>query len=105
MQFGATPSVGCAEAVFSLKSILQSRKENGIDIYAVFIDLVKAYNSIKHDIILVSLEKMGVPKKFITWVEKLYKDCNVRLKIGKEEVIIKYGYRVKQGDNLAPTHA
>ena len=103
MQFGSTPLVGFSEAVLSLKSILQSRKENGIDTYAVFIDLVKAYDSIKHDIIYASLEKMGAPKKFINWVEKLYKDCNVSLKIGKEEVIINYGYGVKQGDNLAPT--
>ena len=30
MKFGAAPSMGCADAVFSLKKIFQSRRENGI---------------------------------------------------------------------------
>ena len=102
MQFGATPSVGCAEAVFLLKPISQSRKENGIDSFVVFVDLVKSHDSIKHDVATASLEKMGAPQKFITWVEKLHENCNVNLKIGKEEVIIKHGCGVKQSDNLSP---
>ena len=51
MQFGATPKVGCTEAVFSLKTTLQSRREMGIDSHAMFIDLVKEYDSAKHTII------------------------------------------------------
>ena len=68
-----------------------------------FVDLVKAYDSVKHDIITARLDKMGAPKKFITRVENPYENCNINLKIRKEEVIIEHGYGVKQGDNLAPT--
>ena len=51
MQFGATPKGGCSEAVFSLKTLLQSRREHRIDSYAMLIDLVKAYNSIINEFI------------------------------------------------------
>ena len=103
MQFGATPKVGCAEAVFSLKSILQARREMGLDTYAIFIDLVKAYDSVRHDVISLALRKMGAPEKYIKWIEKLHQDFGVTLKIGREEIYIKYGCGVRQGDNLAPT--
>ena len=88
MQFGATPKVSCAEAVFSLKTILQSRREHDLETFIIFIDLVKAYDSIKHEIILIALKKIGAPDKFIQWVEKLYGDFNVILKVGKEEICI-----------------
>ena len=103
MQFGATPKVGCAEAVFSLKSILQARREMGLDTYAIFIDLVKAYDSVRHDVISFALRKMGAPEKYVKWIEKLHRDFGVTLKIGREEIYIKYGCGVRQGDNLAPT--
>jgi len=103
MQFGATPKVGCAEAVFSLKSILQARREMGEDTYAIFIDLVKAYDSVRHDVISFALRKLGAPEKYIRWIEKLHRDFGVTLKVGREEIYIKYGCGVRQGDNLAPT--
>jgi len=90
MQFGATPKVGCSKAVFSLKIILQSRREYGLDMYAVFIDLVKAYNSIKHNVISIALRKNRAPEKYIKWVEKLYGDFEVILKVGREEIAIQY---------------
>ena len=94
MQFGATPKVRYAEAVFLLKTILQSRREYDLETFIIFIDLVKACNSIKHKIISIALEKMGAPERFIQWVEKLYGDFNVILKVGKEEIIIEYGYGI-----------
>ena len=90
MQFGATPKVGCAEAVFLLKTILQLRREHDLETFIIFIDLVKVYDSIKHEIISIALKKIGAPDKFIQWVEKLYGDFNVILKVRKEEICIKY---------------
>jgi len=102
MQFGAIPKVGYAEVVFLLKSILQARRDMGVDTYTIFIDLVKAHDSMKHDIILLALRKMGAPEKYMKWIEKLYGNFDIILKIGREEVCIRYSYGVYQGDNLAP---
>ena len=45
LQFGASPKLGCQNAVFILKTALQERREKGLDTFATFIDLVKAYDS------------------------------------------------------------
>ena len=74
-----------------------------MDTYAVFIDLVKAYDSIKHNIISIALRKIRAPEKYIKWVEKLYGDFEVILKVSRDEIAIQYGYGIRQGDNLALT--
>ena len=51
MQFGITPKVGCPEDVFSLKNISQNRREIEHDTRAIFVDLVKEYDSIRHYVI------------------------------------------------------
>ena len=50
MKFGTTPKVGCADGMFLLKSSLQSRIEMDIDARAIFVDLVKVHDSMKHDV-------------------------------------------------------
>ena len=69
----------------------------------VFVDLVEAHDSVRYDIISASLRKIGAPLKYMQWVEKLCGDFNAILKLGKEEISIRYGCGVRQGDNLAPT--
>ena len=64
-QFEATPKVGCAEAAFSSKTTLQSRRETGVDSRAMLIDLVKARGSAKRAIASTALRKMGAPEKHI----------------------------------------
>ena len=103
MQFGATPKVGCSEATLSLKMLFQKRREIGHDTCAVFIDLVKAHDSVRHDVIMLALRKMDAPEQHIKWVTKLHGDFEVVLKIGRVEARISHGCGVRQGDNLAPT--
>ena len=102
-QFGATPGTGCQNGLFCLKTLLQTRREHDLDTYCVFIDLVKAYDSIQHEIIDLAMRKMGAPTNLCKVVKKLYSDFNVVLKIGKVERKIPMGCGVRQGDNLAPT--
>ena len=72
----------------------------GLDTFTIFINLVKGYDSVKHDII--STQKDGSSEKYIQWIEKLYSDFNIVLKIRKKEVRIRHGYGVQKKDNLAP---
>ena len=93
--------MGCADAVFSLKIMLKSRREHGIDSFAAFSDLVKAHDIVRHDVTLAALVNMGAPPKHVEWVEKLHGDFNVVLKLAKEEINM-HGCVVRQGDNIAP---
>jgi len=70
--------------------------------YALFIDLVKAFDSINHEILYALLDKFGVPKDLMKTIQKMYSDCTIHLQVGKEERESEYGTGVKQGDNMAP---
>ena len=45
-QNGFTPGRGGLDGIFSLKVALQKRREHGLDTWAVFIDLIKAFDSV-----------------------------------------------------------
>ena len=94
-QFGATPKLGCQDAVFVLKTFLQERREKLLDTWVVFIDLVKAYDSIQHKVVDEMLHIFGVPEIVRTWIKKLCSDSMVELKVGKFKHHIPYGCGVK----------
>ena len=50
-QFGAQANMGCRDALFSLRSILQSRKTHEQESWVLFIDLIKAFDTARHDLL------------------------------------------------------
>jgi hypothetical protein len=101
-QYGCVPGKGCADALFSIKTALQMRKQHGKVTWAVFIDLVKAFATADHELIFLILKKYGVPETIISVIAKIYKDAVVILKVGEETREVAYKVGVKQGDNMAP---
>ena len=81
MKFVATPGLGCAEAVFSFKTMLQMRREHNIGSRALFEDLIKTCNSAKYEVAPIALKKMGAVPKRVRWVEKSNGDFNTVLKV------------------------
>ena len=63
-QNGFTSSRGCVDGIFSLKMALQKRREHGLASWAVFIDLIKAFDSAPREGLYVVLEKFGIHPKF-----------------------------------------
>ena len=45
VQFGCTPNVGCQEGTFTLKQLLHTRHHHKLDTWALFMDLIKAFNT------------------------------------------------------------
>jgi hypothetical protein len=101
-QYGCVPGKGCADALFAIKTALQIRKQHGKNTWAVFVDLVKAFDTADHQLLFKILKKYGIPDTLITVIEKMYNDSVVVFKIGKEEREVPYRIGVKQGDNMAP---
>ena len=102
-QFGSTPKTGCPDANLTLKSILQLRQELENDLWVVFLDLVKAFNTANHQLLLKLLQIFVIPPRIVRIVEKLYTDFHMQLKIGKETTAIEFLTGMKQGKVLAPT--
>ena len=102
-QFGSTPNTGCPDANFTLKSILQARRECDLSSWVAFLDLVKAFDTINHSLMLDVLLRFGVPSSLVRVVEKLYTNFSMELNIGDYKAVVAYVTGVKQGDALAPT--
>ena len=78
-----------------------ARRQHGLPTHVAFIDLVKAYDTASHELLLQVLEKYGAPPKLIDVVRRLYTDLKVVLKIGKLKTEILQGVGVRQGNNMA----
>ena len=60
-QFGGTPNLGCADGLFTLKTALSMQKNHDEATYAGFADLVKAYDTANHKLLIKVLEQYGAP--------------------------------------------
>jgi hypothetical protein len=69
-QFG---HVGCQEAQHTIKRALLLRRQHGLESYAVFVDLVKAFDTVNHQLLCQILTKYGLPPPLVEIVRKLYK--------------------------------
>ena len=61
-QNGFLHKKGCLDASFSLKLALQTRKEFGLDSWVVFVNLVKAFDTINRDMLMTILARFGLPQ-------------------------------------------
>jgi hypothetical protein len=101
-QFGATPLVGCQDGNFTLKTLLHLRHQHNLPSYVAFIDLVKAYDTANHKLLIELLARYGAPRKLCDIVERLYSDLTVTINVEGIKVIVKQTSGVRQGDNLSP---
>jgi hypothetical protein len=101
-QAGSTPGKGCADATFTLKMALQTLHEHDQESWVLFVDLVKAYDTVNREMLWKILKILGVPDNLIMVLKKLYTDVTINLNVGEilEQFLSTSG--VKQGDNLAP---
>ena len=69
--------------------------------FVAFVDLVKAYDTANHDLLLCILEKYAPPPKFVASIGTMYTDLVVVLKTEKEIQEFLLNVEVCQGDNMA----
>jgi hypothetical protein len=101
-QFGSQPFVGCRDAIYTIRSMLQMRRHHNLPTWAQHVDLVKAFNTANHELLFKLLSKFGVPDLLVDVIRRLHHDTEIKIKVGKEERTIPYSVGVKQGDNMAP---
>ncbi len=101
-QFGGTPESGCRDGLFVLKTLLTMQKNHNLSSHVAFVDLVKAYDTANHNLLLDILERCGAPPCFVSAIKCTYQDLVVVLKIEREVVELPQSVGVRQGDNMAP---
>ncbi len=80
-QFG---HIGCQEAQHILKRVLLLRRQHGLESYAIFVNLVKAFDIVDHDLLCKILNKYGLLEDLVKNEAKLYKNCIVKIKVEKK---------------------
>ncbi len=79
--FGGTPGLGCQNGLFTLKTLINAHKNHYLPSFVTFVDLVKVYDTVNHDLLLCILEKCGAPPKFVASIHTMYTDLIVVVKI------------------------
>ena len=101
-QFGSTPGVGCQDSTFTIKTLLNLRHNHNLPTWVAFADLVKAFDTSNHQLMVMILAKYGCTPNLCDTIALMYKDIVVKLVIGEFETTIEFKVGVKQGDSVAP---
>jgi hypothetical protein len=51
-QFGGTPNLRCHDCLFVIKTLLTMQKNYNLPSYVAFVDLIKAYDTANHNLLL-----------------------------------------------------
>ena len=75
--FGSCPESRCPEGFFSLRTLLHMRKEYDLESWVMYADLIKAFDSIHHELLFLILEKFDIPLSLIKVIRKLYNNFKI----------------------------
>eukprot|EP00957_Ditylum_brightwellii_P148633 11316218-Ditylum_brightwellii.AAC.1 len=93
---------GCANALLALKSAIQTRREHNLATHILFVDLVKAFDTVNHLFLMQILRKFGIPETTVDVICCMYRDFCLIVSVGKASETIPYTIGVHQGNKLAP---
>ena len=68
----------------------------------LFVDLVKAFDTVNHEFLYKVLHKYGYPIHFINIIRRMYLNFELTFSSSKAKKTIPYTIGVHQGNNLAP---
>lgn len=89
---------GCFANVFGFNAIVKARRQLGKPLCALTIDIAKAFDTVSHHSVIRALRRLGVDKKFLTYIQQNL--TGARTNILGTTVAVNRG--VKQGDPLSP---
>ena len=103
-QCGFRPGRGTTDMVFALRQIQEKCKLYNEDLYLLFIDLTKAFDTVNRPGLWAILELIGCPRLFVGLIRSFHDDMKVTVREGNdrsEPFQVTSG--TKQGCVLAPT--
>ncbi|KAL8615669.1 hypothetical protein ACOMHN_034819 [Nucella lapillus] len=102
-QCGFRPGLSTIDMIFAVRQVQEKCREQNLDMYAVFIDLTKAFDTVNRVALWTVLQKLGCPRKFANLI-RLFHDSMIALVLsgGEASELFKITNGVKQGCVLAP---
>src|SRR6266516_2215571 len=80
LQFGYKTSIGCPDAIFLLRRVIQHFNDRDSTVYIASIDASKAFDRVNHYKLFSILIKKGLPPYLIQTLTNWYSRLNVRIK-------------------------
>jgi hypothetical protein len=101
-QSGYKRGVGCEDSIFMLLSTIQLNMSKKRNVFALFVDLSNAFDSVCHDLLWNKLSSFGLSSKFISLIKQLYRKARakVRTPLGESDYC-DIGRGVLQGESLS----
>lgn len=102
-QCGFRPGRSTIDMVFTVRQIQEKCIEQQMDLYTVFIDLTKAFDTVNREALWSVLLKLGCPQKFTNLIRLFHDDMTGQvLSNGEHSNTFVISNGVKQGCVLAP---
>ena len=108
-QYGFRTNHSCENAISELIGHIVKGKENNKSTACVFLDLSKAFDTIKHDVLLAKRERYGIRGVALNWFKSYLSNRKIRVKCtiestGRTEYSKEYpiSYGTPQGSCLGP---
>ena len=104
LQFGFKKNVGCADAVFALRTLVSYFNARGSTVFVAALDISKAFDSVAHDKLFRALSSRGVPDAIIEILRNWYGKLVVNVRWGNSysnDFVVNNG--VRQGSVLSPS--
>ena len=102
-QCGFRRNHSTTDMIFTVRQIQEKCTEQNMCLYAVFVDLTKAFDTVIREALWAILRKLGCPAKFTTLVRLLHDDMTGEvLSDGEPSEIFDISNGVEQGCVLAP---
>ena len=102
-QFGFRKGRSTVDATFILHSIVEMFLSENKRLYAGFVDLRKAFDSINRNVLWLKLYKLGISGKMLRIIRSMYtivKSCVKQC--GQLSDLMDISIGLKQGENLSP---
>ena len=102
-QNGFRKGRACIDNVFTIKQIIEKRREFNLETHMAFIDLQKAFDKVNRLELWNILNNKGYPSHIIKVIRSLYKDTKMVIEIdGEITEELKTNQGLKQGCSLSP---
>jgi hypothetical protein len=76
LQFGFKAGIGCSDALFTLKNVVNYFNNNGSTVTLTALDISKAFDKVSHFKLFTKLLKRGFPKCFVNILVNWYSKCS-----------------------------
>ena len=94
----------CLDHIYVLTTILRNRKQQGLSAYCCFIDLQKAFDSVRYPLLWHKMLAYGIHGKILDVIRSLYRNLQSCVRVnGRFTDWFSQSAGVLQGDTLAPT--